>query len=330
MWSSPKSTDADNRLSNYSQPDMLRITQPPAPDNDNLRNRRPVSRKIIDDNAKKISNGIDVFRGVAAAGGVSDAVSIKSTESVQGSASSSTFSNTTKFKGQQRSGPVLASFVATKPSVDEKFLLASTQAVVPSPPRRFRLLTPDISSDTKGKKGKGNFPPSSVRQNTRTLHPMDDAPRPMDNGPWAIRVPYHPGQKPPSPPTSPRRPSSASSSVSSTRAKQGSDPGSEQGSAGWYTSRRVHPEPIKGVVHTGHTLANEEASDKPGSTPKLVKINQVAPNATIRNPGKVPKGGSHKKRTRKHKKHISRHPTRRRRRIPPTEGHKYTRKHPRT
>jgi hypothetical protein len=50
------------------------------------------------------------------------------------------------------------------------------------------------------------------------------------------------------------------------------------------------------------------------------------------NPGN--KGGSNKKRTRKHKKHTSisafRRPTRRRRRIPPTEGHKYTRKHPRT
>lgn len=45
-------------------------------------------------------------------------------------------------------------------------------------------------------------------------------------------------------------------------------------------------------------------------------------------------GGSNKKRTRKHKKHTSisasRRPTRRRRRIPPTEGHKYTRKRPRT
>jgi hypothetical protein len=43
-------------------------------------------------------------------------------------------------------------------------------------------------------------------------------------------------------------------------------------------------------------------------------------------------GGSHKKRTRKHKKHISRHPTRRRRIAKPTqsEGHKYTRKRSRT
>ena len=44
-------------------------------------------------------------------------------------------------------------------------------------------------------------------------------------------------------------------------------------------------------------------------------------------------GGNNKKRTRKHKKHTSisasRRPTRRRR-IPPTEGHKYTRKRPRT
>jgi hypothetical protein len=46
-----------------------------------------------------------------------------------------------------------------------------------------------------------------------------------------------------------------------------------------------------------------------------------------------PRGGNNKKRTRKHKKHTSisasRRPTRRRR-IPPTEGHKYTRKRPRT
>ena len=45
------------------------------------------------------------------------------------------------------------------------------------------------------------------------------------------------------------------------------------------------------------------------------------------------RGGNNKKRTRKHKKHTSisasRRPTRRRR-IPPTEGHKYTRKRPRT
>lgn len=47
----------------------------------------------------------------------------------------------------------------------------------------------------------------------------------------------------------------------------------------------------------------------------------------------VNQGGNNKKRTRKHKKHTSisasRRPTRRRR-IPPTEGHKYTRKRPRT
>lgn len=50
-------------------------------------------------------------------------------------------------------------------------------------------------------------------------------------------------------------------------------------------------------------------------------------------PGYVKPGGNNKKRTRKHKKHTSistsRRPTRRRR-IPPTEGHKYTRKRPRT
>ena len=49
--------------------------------------------------------------------------------------------------------------------------------------------------------------------------------------------------------------------------------------------------------------------------------------------GPTNRGGNNKKRTRKHKKHTSisasRRPTRRRRN-PPTEGHKYTRKRPRT
>ena len=57
-------------------------------------------------------------------------------------------------------------------------------------------------------------------------------------------------------------------------------------------------------------------------------------SSTRRISGHTGTGGSNKKRTRKHKKHTSisasRRPTRRRRRIPPTEGHKYTRKHPRT
>lgn len=81
----------------------------------------------------------------------------------------------------------------------------------------------------------------------------------------------------------------------------------------------------------------------PASTPALIP----APPSTL-NPGfgrtstsslrRLPsgyniRGGNNKKRTRKHKKHTSisasRRPTRRRR-IPPTEGQKYTRKRPRT
>lgn len=102
--------------------------------------------------------------------------------------------------------------------------------------------------------------------------------------------------------------------------------------SGWFTGRRdkqVHPEPsqINGAVNPDWLQENKAGRVLPSTY--TIKRNQVAPEGP-KGPGK---GGSHKKRTRKHKKHTSisasRRPTRRRR-IPPTEGHKYTRKRPRT
>ena len=69
--------------------------------------------------------------------------------------------------------------------------------------------------------------------------------------------------------------------------------------------------------------------------PSTVNANfgRTSASSSRRLPGFGNYGGNNKKRTRKHKKHTSisasRRPTRRRR-IPPTEGHKYTRKRPRT
>jgi hypothetical protein len=132
------------------------------------------------------------------------------------------------------------------------------------------------------------------------------------------------------------RPHSASSSGNntSTNSVQGSDQGSVQGSdqgsdrdPGWFTYRRnkVYPSPIVGATNPAWKESNREHRTLP-LTHKIKKT-QVAPALSE---GRF--GGSHKKRTRKHKKQISRHPTRRRRIAKPTqsEGHKYTRKRSRT
>jgi hypothetical protein len=137
------------------------------------------------------------------------------------------------------------------------------------------------------------------------------------------------------------RPSSASSFENNTSTNsQGSVQGSVQESAsGWLTGRRgnrVHPSPIVGATNPEWVKANREwekaNSERSGLFPIAVKTkkNSVVPTDKIREFGV--EGGSHKKRTRKHKKHISRHPTRRRRITKPTppEGHKYTRKRSRT
>jgi hypothetical protein len=249
-----------------------------------------------------------------------------STGSVQGSALSST--STDKSNSSIDGRPsidgrhVLASFVATQPPVNKEFISASKQAVVPL----LRLPTPDTDED---KKGNDSFQ-HRARQNIVPPSP----------GRWASRiVPHPPGQKQPSPPTSPRspdyyirsqrRPLSASSSGSSTNAYKGSAAGSFTDRTTRSRWNQVQPEEgiqIKGQVNPAWERSNALAAD-------LTRQGRIRlPGTTIRNTGKVPKGGSHKKRTRKHKKHISRHPTRRRRIAKPTppEGHKYTRKRPRT
>ena len=155
------------------------------------------------------------------------------------------------------------------------------------------------------------------------------------NARWATIVPHPPGQQPSIFSRKEQRPLSANSSPSSNGSVQAS-----QGSSvsGWLTGRRdirVHPEPtpkpikdtvspIKDATNPGHGSANRHAA----KTGELASLFKQQKSVTI-----TGKGGSHKKRTRKHKKHpsisASRRPTRRRR-IPPTEGHKYTRKRPRT
>ena len=145
------------------------------------------------------------------------------------------------------------------------------------------------------------------------------------NARWATIVPHPPGQQPSIFSRKEQRPLSANSSPSSNgsvQASQGSNPGS-------YTDRAQSIQyPIKDATNPDHEKQNRQL--RPGGLASLftIKNNKVAPLG-----GVVRKGGSHKKRTRKHKKHpsisASRRPTRRRR-IPPTEGHKYTRKRPRT
>jgi len=140
--------------------------------------------------------------------------------------------------------------------------------------------------------------------------------------------------------------------------------------AGWLTGQSSGP-PQKslqvgrpGALSTFHPVAIKDAADKgllfplvnESAVPGLLSLDSIAAKPTQKMKPTPPatsppsdssrtrintgvrlikgKGGSNKKRTRKHKKHtsisVSRRPTRRRRRIPPTEGHKYTRKRPRT
>ena len=138
--------------------------------------------------------------------------------------------------------------------------------------------------------------------------------------------------------TKSNRPNSASSSGKTSTNSQESVQGSVPGSAsGWLTGRRgnrVHqdssvPTLITGAVNPEWQQSNRDTVNAGGTLPlahKTFKQNRVVPVPYNKH------GGSHKKRTRKHKKQISRHPTRRRRiakPIPP-EGHKYTRKRSRT
>jgi hypothetical protein len=98
--------------------------------------------------------------------------------------------------------------------------------------------------------------------------------------------------------------------------------------------------PSVGLSYRPPQAAPASTPAAPASTPALVPVFEPAPPPTphtsfSRTLGthRALGGGNNKKRTRKHKKHTSisasRRPTRRRR-IPPTEGHKYTRKRPRT
>lgn len=128
------------------------------------------------------------------------------------------------------------------------------------------------------------------------------------------------------------RPSSASSSGNTSTNAQGSVQGSASGSSTdrGRGSNKVYPLPlplhlpISGAVDPGHSKANAAIVGTSGLPSTFRRrLNTGLSSA---------KGGSHKKRTRKHKKHISRHRTRRRRiaKPPPAEGHKYTRKRSRT
>jgi len=202
--------------------------------------------------------------------------------------------------------------------------------------RPHKLPTIGLSSDSENESAEPFFDiynnPASQGDVLRTplLHPD------RSTTPGKRAIPE--GLKPPSAPPKPgafnrqQRPSSTSS-LDSTGALQGSANGSFSDRTTMPRRIQVHPEqdtPIMGIVNPEHLKANRDVYSKSGRTPKLVKTNKVAPiPSTLKRGGN---GGSHKKRTRKHKKHISRHPTRRRRIAKPTppEGHKYTRKHPRT
>jgi hypothetical protein len=159
------------------------------------------------------------------------------------------------------------------------------------------------------------------------------------NARWATRatrIVPHPPDRQPQFSIRKGRPFSANSSpssISSVQASQGSNPGSytDRGQRG-PRGNQVHPSlspiptqlvPIKHAINPGHDIATRYAAGT-GGLASLFKKPVTRDNRI---------GGSHKKRTRKHKKHpsisASRRPTRRRRN-PPTEGHKYTRKRPRT
>jgi hypothetical protein len=128
------------------------------------------------------------------------------------------------------------------------------------------------------------------------------------------------------------RPSSASSSGNTSTNAQGSVQGSASGSSTdrGRGSNKVYPLPlplllpISGAVDNRHRKSNAAISGTSKFPSTFIKTLKQGLSSAM--------GGSHKKRTRKHKKHISRHPTRRRRIAKPTqsEGHKYTRKRSRT
>jgi hypothetical protein len=113
----------------------------------------------------------------------------------------------------------------------------------------------------------------------------------------------------------------------------------------------IRTQSVPRPINAGPSVARQPPHPTPAPTPAPASASAPVPAwkanpPSVRPPGyrptpstkRIPKGGNqvgrNKKRTRKHKKHTSisafRRPTRRRRRIPPTEGHKYTRKHPRT
>jgi hypothetical protein len=271
------------------------------------------------------------------------ASSTSSTGAVKGSEASGPQSNVSRLNLQ-----MVNSLNPYKSPVTERFI---NEAVAAAANRRRppRLPSPDIPGDVKMSTWPDTYGYSATAGGVE-LHSVIPTSRPFQHRArqnisphrpsspdvrWAF--PYPPGQKPSPPPTSlrspddyirsQRRPLSASSSRNSTIAYQGSATGSFTDRTG---PRRNQVLPIKGSVNPEHHKATSAVDGKPGSTPRLTKTNKVAPA-----PGQGQgQGGSHKKRTRKHKKHTSisasRRPTRRRRRIPPTEGHKYTRKRPRT
>jgi hypothetical protein len=153
---------------------------------------------------------------------------------------------------------------------------------------------------------------------------------------WATPVlPRPPGQtgefiRKERPSSAKERPSSASSSGNTSTNAQGSVQGSASGSSTdrGRGSNKVYPLPISGAVDPGHRKENAAIS----GTSRLPSTFRRTLKPGLSSAKGSAIGGSHKKRTCKHKKHISRHPTRRRRIAKPTpsEGDKYTRKRSRT
>ena len=229
-------------------------------------------------------------------------------------------------------------------------------------PRHSRIPSPDMPEDVLPDSYGHSATAGGVAalsSGTSTSRPFLHSARPMTPIPqdkWAIR--------PIPPPTKPGEHSRKQQGIRPSSARSSSEGyGSNvsvQGSSGseWHTGRglqsnRVFPESLERPgpnisVQGSQGRAAGSFTDRglrSNRSNRIVPITDTtdpahsAANRAVFGTDRLPQtnkeigvGGSHKKRTRKHKKHISRHPTRRRRIAKPTppEGHKYTRKHPRT